>query len=597
MREINPRGTRSRLLSLGWSLVAAMICAAVVLSSAATTDYNAGQFTSLQLDPPHLQLYARNQPFGVLVRLRGELSSVAAFRSAVAELLERLWPAPQSDVWPESLGTGFSVADDLADLGLASMGTAGTATERETVVRAAEALWLQFEARVHLSRPERRAVVRAVRRFVARASQRALLREIPTPLRPARQHVEPFWISNVVVVQGASRELLEWLATNPAVAAVRPARGVAAVVEPIIVSDAASSSAPRRALEWNIAQILADKAWNITRGENVVVGIIDTGSRYTHEALVGNYRGNLGNGRFDHDYNWWDPKEFANDDWWCSPGLPCNMQPREECCAEYPYDIIGHGSHVTGSSVGSERFGIGVAPGAKWISAKGCRDGQCLNYGLITSAQWTLCPTKRDGSSPDCSLGADVVSNSWGGYETDDFYLDYVAAWRDAGIIPVFANGNSGPRCSTSGAPGNYVNVIGVGSTNKNDVLSRFSSRGPGPNEPGYAGLKPDISAPGEDIRSSYGNSDNAYSTISGTSMACPHISGVAALLLSANPSLTYEQVYEAMAKTAVQRLGAPAGNVAECDGKGYDVFPNYFYGYGRVDALAAVQYVVKNRN
>ena len=123
--------------------------------------------------------------------------------------------------------------------------------------------------------------------------------------------------------------------------------------------------------------------------------------RETHEALIDNYRGNLGNGNMDHDYNWFDPKgqfycsfsphfsdylikvafaEFANDDWWCFP----NVCSPPECCIDTPFDPIGHGTHVAGTAVGSEKFGIGVAPGAKFIAAKGCRDGQCLNFGLIS---------------------------------------------------------------------------------------------------------------------------------------------------------------------------------------------------------------------
>jgi hypothetical protein len=73
------------------------------------------------------------------------------------------------------------------------------------------------------------------------------------------------------------------------------------------------------------------------------------------------------------------------------------------------------------------------------------------------------------------------VSNSWGSQDPkDDFYEKYVQVWREAGMIPVFANGNNGPHCGAVGAPGDFKNVIGVGATNVEDVLAKFSSRGPG---------------------------------------------------------------------------------------------------------------------
>jgi hypothetical protein len=91
-----------------------------------------------------------------------------------------------------------------------------------------------------------------------------------------------------------------------------------------------------------------------------------------------------------------------------------------------------------GTIVGSEVSGVGVAPGAKWFAAKGCGTILCSEADLTGSAQFALCPTRLDGSAPDCSQGADVVSNSWGGGNGDDWYSSYVDAWRDAGMIPVF---------------------------------------------------------------------------------------------------------------------------------------------------------------
>lgn len=379
---------------------------------------------------------------------------------------------------------------------------------------------------------------------------------------------------------------------------VREIRGeyVIAKVQPIQIEDkkpVESNNNNVKALEWNILKIRADQAWNITRGEGVVVANIDTGVRETHEALLKTYRGYRGNGVPSvHDFNWYDPKEFANDPWWCDFG--CSPK---ECCMDTPFDNNGHGTHTMGTIAGDETFGIGVAPGAKWIATKGCRDGSCLNYGLTSSAEWVICPTTLDGKTTDCTMGADVVSNSWGGGQGDLWYKEYVEAWIQAGQIPIFSQGNSGPKCGTAGSPGDFEDVIGVGATNSADSLAEFSSRGPGKSTAGVSYFKPDISAPGSQIRSAsstVGSSDDKkYSVYSGTSMAAPHVSGVVALMLSVNPRLTFTQVRDLLGKSANKIVGKPEnGRTGDdvCDGVSYNQLPSFHYGQGIVDALSAVQ-------
>jgi subtilisin family serine protease len=133
-------------------------------------------------------------------------------------------------------------------------------------------------------------------------------------------------------------------------------------------------------------------------------------------------------------------------------------------------------------------------------------------------------------------------------------------------------------------ADADYPGVIGVGATTNGDMLTEFSSRGPGTFRP----LKPDIVAPGFAIRSAVSNCDTCYRAQDGTSMATPHVSGTIALMLSAHPGLTFGQIYGALTSTAVRTVAAPPGPQA-CGGRAYDVFPNAIYGYGRVDAAAAV--------
>lgn len=124
--------------------------------------------------------------------------------------------------------------------------------------------------------------------------------------------------------------------------------------------------------------------------------------------------------------------------------------------------------------------GIGVAPGAQWIACRGCGSSSCDAAQLLACGQWMLSPTNPDGSDPDPSKIPDVVSNSWGSnIGNDDWYNATIEAWRAAGILHAFAIGNSGPSCRSGGSPGDQPTTFSVGSTDKNDRLSVFSSKGP----------------------------------------------------------------------------------------------------------------------
>jgi subtilisin family serine protease len=128
---------------------------------------------------------------------------------------------------------------------------------------------------------------------------------------------------------------------------------------------------------------------------------------------------------------------------------------------------------------------------------------------------------------------------------------------------------------------------LGVASVDQYSRLSSFSSRGPGIGTEKFPLLKPDISAPGDRVKSTW--IDGSFKLLSGTSMACPHIAGVIALMLSANPNLEYEVIYDILRRTATTELKAPTGRTA-CDGVEATDFPNYHYGHGLVDAYAAVK-------
>ena len=239
--------------------------------------------------------------------------------------------------------------------------------------------------------------------------------------------------------------------------------------------------------------------------------------------------------------------------------------------------------------------GIGVAPKAKWMACKGCESGKCSQSDLLTCGQFMMCPTRPDGSAPDCSKAPVVINNSWGGPGGDSTYATMISSWHSAGIIPIFANGNEGPWCSTAGSPGDYKDVISVGATNSKNSLSSFSSRGPGGSILGFGGTtKPDLSAPGESIYSAWNTGDSAYSTISGTSMAAPHVTGLVALMFQAKPKLTYDQVKRYLLEgCTTDDLKRP---YMSCELQLFRYrYPNNEYGQGIINAPNTIQSVLKS--
>ncbi len=317
-----------------------------------------------------------------------------------------------------------------------------------------------------------------------------------------------YWVRNTMVVDG-TQALADALASLGGVAEVRQER-IYPVIEPVKQVDVALAAAEP---EWNIAKIGADVAWGQgVLGGGVVVGSIDSGVDGEHPALINQYRGNLGNGTVVNDYNWFDPTGTCG-------GSPC--------------DNVGHGTHTMGTIVGGDGPGpftpdIGVAPGARWIAAKGCEDFGCTESSLLAAGQFMLAPTDLAGENPDPAKRPDIVSNSWGGGPGDGFYEDIVTAWRAAGILPVFSSGNPGPACGDGGSPGDYAGAISVGATDIDDVIADFSGRGPSV----YGKVNPNVSAPGVDVTSSVPG--GGYESYSGTSMAAPHVAGTLALMLSA---------------------------------------------------------------
>lgn len=393
--------------------------------------------------------------------------------------------------------------------------------------------------------------------------------EVRRELEEAGVEFKVHWALNEIFVPNASKDLVDRLSFNSNIQSI-VGNTEYPLMQPVEMDSTAES--PDN-IQWNLKHVKAPEAWKITKGKGAVVANIDTGVMFNHEALYLKYRGyDAKTNSYDHDYNFYDPV--------ARNGVPSDTQ--------------GHGTHTMGSIVGSTKAkAFGVALDAKFIVAKGCRNSSCTREDLLTSGEWVVCPTKMDGTAPNCNRGADVVSNSWGGGRGNDWYGRVVDAWIRAKMIPAFSAGNSGSRCSTANSPGDLGNVISVASSNRQYGLSYFSSRGPGPVGSRFSQAKPDITAPGQDIFSTTRN--GSYGTMSGTSMACPHVAGVATLMISANPKLGYNELYQAIASTAsTKSLIKPDRGSAECGGKVWNVFPNNHYGFGLVNAEDAVKAVKK---
>ncbi|NMC12808.1 MAG: S8 family serine peptidase [Chloroflexi bacterium] len=283
-------------------------------------------------------------------------------------------------------------------------------------------------------------------------------------------------------------------------------------------------------------------------GSSVVVANLDTGVDWMHPALIKKYRGYNPKGASVHFGNWYVATNEAY---------------------VYPGDGNGHGTHTMGTILGDDGAGnrIGVAPGAKWIAVKlFTNQGYTYESWIHAAFQWILAP---EGNP---SLAPDVINNSWGSdISGDTRYRADLAAIRAAGILAVFSNGNNGPDPATVSSPGSYPESLAVGAVDQNKVVASFSSRGPSP----WGEIKPELVAPGVQIRSSYPGGGYAYSN--GTSMAAPHVCGVAALLLQAKPDLTPNEL-EYVLLSSAEPLDS--------------VIPNNNTGWGLVDAYNAAMLV-----
>jgi serine protease AprX len=385
-----------------------------------------------------------------------------------------------------------------------------------------------------------------------------------------------YYIVNMIWVK-AGMDVATTLAARSDVLRIEGNPQIRNVLEPVPDQQDAPQPDSVAAIEPGITNTGAPQVWALGyTGQGVVVGAADTGYRWDHTALKNKYRG--WNGTIaSHDFNWHDSVH--------SGGGACGSNSLQPC------DDNGHGTHTLGTVLGDDGGNnkIGMAPGAKWICCRNMDQGVGTPATYIECMEFFLAPYPVGGTPAqgDSGKSPHVTTNSWGcppdeGCSPTTLQAA-VEAQRAAGIMFVAAAGNEGSACSTvQDPPAIYDAAYSIGALNTGaDTIASFSSRGPVVID-GSLRLKPDISAPGTNTRSSYRTSTTAYASLSGTSMATPHVAGAIALLWSAQPALLNDvsTTEDILNGTAVHILSS------SCTSSGS---PNNTFGYGRLDIKAAV--------
>lgn len=396
---------------------------------------------------------------------------------------------------------------------------------------------------------------------------------------------QSFYITNAIRVK-IDRSNFEWLAQRPEIEWIfynQPIQLIPDIMDknPIV----SRQSEP----EWGLKMIQADSVWTLGfRGEGVLVGGQDTGYAWDVSPLKQKYKGYADSLNIQHDFHWHDAIHEANPVFPDTIINPCGYNLTEPC------DDNNHGTHTMGTMVGEDDENqIGVAPDAKWIGCRNMERGWGSPASYLECFEWFLAPYDLNGENADPNKAPHVINNSWycsaeEGCNLSNFYLleDAVTNLRTSGVVVVVSAGNSGRNgCSTINAPpAIFKNSFTIGATTQADSIADFSSRGMVTIDSSFR-LKPDVSAPGAGVRSVIRN--GGFANFSGTSMAGPHAAGLVALIISANPQLSgqVDEIEEIIRSTAVSKTYHQ-----DCNDQSGNVVPNPIYGYGRINALAAVE-------
>ncbi|OGD35330.1 hypothetical protein A2W39_03155 [Candidatus Azambacteria bacterium RIFCSPHIGHO2_01_46_10] len=326
-----------------------------------------------------------------------------------------------------------------------------------------------------------------------------------------------------------------WLPSKASEKALAHHPGILRIDDDILVSVAGKpgpAPQPSESLPWGIDQIDAELAWSTTTGSGIKVGIIDTGIDKFHPDLIDNIKGGI---------NFVIQKGIVSPTQW--------------------NDDNGHGTHVAGTvaAVNNTIGVIGAAPQSNLYAIKVLdKRGSGYLSDVIAGIQWAT------------ANGIQVINMSLGTSSNIQSFHDAVIAAKNAGIIVVAAAGNSGGSVNY---PAAYPEAIAVSAIDNAETIAYWSSRGP----------EVDLAAPGVSIYSTYKGS--SYATLSGTSMASPHVAGAAALVLTTPISSAYDANSNGLWEPSeVQnKLQTTAKDLG---GSGYDLL----YGWGLVDAAAAVR-------
>lgn len=373
----------------------------------------------------------------------------------------------------------------------------------------------------------------------------------------------PYWIMNLVVVSAIKAEL-KTMAQRTDVEAIEGnfrAALIEGVGEPYMGDPTAGIGVTNSLLAINANRVWHELGYT---GAGTLIGGLDTGVDGDHPALVDRWRG--------------------------------NWHPWDECWRDalgggttFPTDYHGHGTHTMGTMCGAAHATgdtVGVAFDALWIADNTINQsvGPEFDNDVLGAFQWFADPDGDPGTTDDVP---DVVQNSWGidsrfGYDYQD--CDY--RWQEAienceaaGVVVTFSAGNEGPSPQTHRSPANVCNSptvnLSVGAVDCENYgwpypIASFSSRGP--SDCDGVTIKPEVSAPGVSVYSSYPG--GSYVRMSGTSMAGPHVAGVVALMRQANPNADVQTIKSVLMQTA-RDLGT--------SGEDND------YGWGIIDAYEAV--------
>lgn len=275
-----------------------------------------------------------------------------------------------------------------------------------------------------------------------------------------------------------------------------------------------------------ISQVQAPQSWDASRGAGISVAILDTGIDYNHPDLRPNVKGAV---------------SFV-------PG-------------ETPLDVNGHGTHCAGTVAAAINGAgvVGVAPAAHLYGVKVLSNAGSGNWSwLIAGIDWCIQRNIR------------VLSMSLGGGSAPNALETICNTAFSKGLLLVAAAGNSGPNMNTVGVPGRYRSVIAVSAIDSGNNIANFSSRGP----------EVELCAPGVNVLSC--KPGGGYQNMNGTSMACPHVAGGAAVVWGAHRFARNVEIWNLLADSA-DNLGVP----------GWDPL----FGYGRLDVYQAAMALTRAPN